>query len=126
MIHDATVIIADCVLGIVPRVVLAILCIVAAKICAAILVTGKLVCVGIGFAEDAQIFAVFIGAVQSFYQAVLITVVSICSFKFFPASYFGFNFFLPPPGFRDLYALFSLIAHSTSSYNLNVISPTTS
>lgn len=70
MIHDAPVIIADSVLGIVPRVILAILRIVAAKICAAILVTGKLVCVGIGLAEDAQIFAVFIGAVQSFHQAV--------------------------------------------------------
>ena len=60
MIHDAPVIIADSILGIVPRVILAILRIVAAKICAAILVTGKLVCVGIGLAEDAQIFAVFI------------------------------------------------------------------
>ena len=77
MIHDAPVIIADSVLGIVPRVILAILRIVAAKICAAILVTGKLVCVGIGLAEDAQIFAVFIGAVQSFHQAVLITVVCL-------------------------------------------------
>ena len=37
----------------------------------------------------------------------------ICSFRFFPASYSGFSFFRPPPGFRGLYALFSpIITHA--------------
>ena len=34
---------------------------------------------------------------------------SICSFRFFSALYSGFSFFRPPPGFRNLYALFSPI-----------------